>query len=224
MLTDFQIRDTFVNKDSLHNTLFTYKAKIENETTLCKNIFEKKKVVASYKQKIFVKLHTIFRRQIILDREEAIAFYGRNLDILNDRIELLYDTLNFINEELDVDFVPDRLLLCAYFRIDAETYDVLLNDVRADITESVRLAFKSIEELMLSLTTNAIENGLVNQSAWKRLSLKSKFGGSEVQTVNDKIGKGGETILITSSEEIEKRLGTSYNFKELENLEDNKEG
>lgn len=224
MLTDLQIITSFVDENSLHNTLYTYKAKIENDLTECKNVFEKKKVTASYKQKIFTKLQTIFRRQIILEREEAISFYSRNINILNERLDILLNMLDFINEELDVDFFPDRLLLCSYFRIDAETYDVILNDARADITDSMRLVFKNIEEMTLSLTTNAIENGLVNQSAWKRLALKSKFGGNEIQSVNDGYSKNGGTVLITSSEEIEKRLGTAYNFKELENLGNNKEG
>lgn len=224
MLTDLQIRDTFVDKESLHNILYTYKAKINNDIIECKNVFEKKKVTASYKQKIFVKLQTIFRRQIILEKEEAIKFYNTNADVLNERLDTLFDTLDFINEELDVDFVPDRLLLCSYFRIDAETYDVILNDARADITDSLRMVFRNVEELSLSLTTNAIENGLINQGAWKRLALKSKFGGNEIQSVNDGYSKSNGTVLITSSEEIEKRLGTAYNFKELENLENNKEG
>lgn len=223
MLTDLQIRDTFVTKENLHNVLYTYKAQIQNDLIDCKNVFEKKKVTASYKQKIFVKLNTVFRRQLILETEEAISFYNRNIEILYERVDTLLDMLDFINEELGVDFLMDRLLLCAYFRIDAVTFDIILNDARADITEQLRSCFKNVEELTLSLTTNAIENGLINQSAWKRLSLKAKFGGNEVESVQDGYIKNPNTVLITSAQEIEKRLDTAYNFKELE-LENNKEG
>lgn len=224
MITDLQIKDSFAKKEYLHNVLFAYKTKIENDSIDCKNAIEKKKVTSSYKQKIFLKLNTIFRRQIVLDTEEAIAFYNRNIDVLNERIDTLFELLEFINDELNVDFIPDRLLLCAYFRVSAETYDVLLNDARADITDSLRSCFKNVEEFTLSLTTNAIENGLVNQGAWKRLALKAKFGGNEIQSVNDGYINGNKTVLLTSSEDIEKRLGTAYNFKELELEMDKKEG
>ena len=223
MLTDLQIRDTFVTKDNLHNVLYTYKAQIQNDLVDCKNVFEKKKVTASYKQKIFMKLNTVFRRQLILETEEAISFYNRNIDVLYERIDTLFYVLEFVSEQLNVDFFPDRLLLCAYFRIDAATFDIILNDARADITEQLRSCFKNVEELTLSLTTNAIENGLINQSAWKRLSLKAKFGGNEVESVQDGYNKNHNTVLVTSAQEIEKRLDTAYNFKELE-FEENKEG
>lgn len=216
MLTDLQIRDSFIKENDIHNNLYTFKTKIDNDITSCENAIERKKVTASYKQKIFVKLNTIFRRQIILNTEEAIGFYTRNIDVLYERIEIFFGILDYIGDNLDIDFIPDRLMLCAYFRIDADTFDILLNDARADITDSVRACFKNIEEFTLSLTTNAIENGLINQSAWKRLSLKARFGGNEVESVNDSFVKGRGTVLLSSSEEVEKRLGTSYNFKELE--------
>ena len=219
MLTDLQIITSFATEETINNCLYALKTKIEFEKAACESITQKKRICDSYKQKVYAKLTTILRRQIFLDTEEAIAFYGKNINVLNDRINLLFNIIDSINDDLDVTFIPDRLFICAYFRINAETFDTILNDPRADIPSEMRMTFRNIEELILSMTTNAIENGNLGQSAWKRLTLKSKFGGNEVQSVE--ANNVANSVIISNVDEVAKRLGTSYNFKELE-LEGNK--
>ena len=157
MLTDLQIITSFATEETINNCLYTLKTKIEFEKTACESITQKKRICDSYKQKVYAKLTTILRRQIFLDTEEAIAFYGKNINVLNDRINLLFNIIDTINDDLDVTFIPDRLFICAYFRSNAETYDVILNDPRADIPSEMRMTFKNLEELILSMNYKSLQ-------------------------------------------------------------------
>jgi len=224
MLTDLEIITSFATKETINSTLYSIKTKIDFDKSSCEELtpVKRKKICELYKQKIYTRLTTILRRQIFLDTEEAIKFYCNNINILNERMNILLEIIDFINDDLDVTFIPDRLFVCAFFRINAETYDILLNDIRVDITDQVRKIFTNLEELILSMTTNALENGNLGQSAWKRLSLKAKFGGSEIRTVENNSIPG--KVILATTEDVTKRLNTSYNFAELELEENNKEG
>ena len=222
MLTDLEIMTSFATKETINGALYALKTRIDFDKSNVEEltINTKKKISDSYKQKVFVKINTILRRQIFLETDEAIKFYANNTIVLNERMDILFNMIDFINDDLDITFVPDRLFLCAFFRINAETYDIILNDARVDVTDELRRNFRNLEEMILSMTTNAMENGNLGQSAWKRLALKSKFGGNEIQRVES--SSVPNKVILATAEDVTKRLNTSYNFAELQLEENNK--
>ena len=220
MLSPLEIKMTFVSKQSIDEVLYKYKTKMNMDMVDCENQRQRNGLAIAYRQKIFTKLNTIFRRQILLDGEEAIKFYSENSDVLDERINLFFDIIDYINDELNIGFIPDRLFTCAYLRIDTDTYDTMLNDIRADISANLKSQIKNLESFVISMTMNGIENGVVNGYAWKKMQLKSKFGGNEIQSVESQTFKANG-ILLTNGEEVKKRMNTSYNFPEL--LEDKKD-
>lgn len=222
MLTDLEIMTSFATKETINGVLYALKTRIDFDKNNVEEltINTKKKISDSYKQKVFVKINTVLRRQIFLETDEAIKFYSNNTIVLNERMDILFNMIDFINDDLDITFVPDRLFLCAFFRINAETYDIILNDARVDITDELRRNFRNLEEMILSMTTNAMENGNLGQSAWKRLALKSKFGGNEIQSAES--SSVSNKVILATAEDVTKRLNTSYNFAELQLEENNK--
>lgn len=222
MLTDLQIKDTFVKRDDIDMALYSMKTKIDLDLNTCDSQSAKTNILKSWKNKVVLKLNTIFRRQLVLDGVEAIKYYSTNIDSLNDRIDLLFHIIEYINEDLKVDYIPDRLTLCAYFRINADVYERLLNDVSAEISAECQAQFRNIEEFILSLTTNGLENGTLNGYAWKRLQLQSRYGGSEIKTVENNSGNLKNAVVITTSAEASKRMETKYNFAELTLDDENK--
>lgn len=219
MLSALEIKTSFIRKDDILNVLYKYKTQLDMDLAICENQKEKNKMAKAYRQKIFTKLNTIFRRQVVLDGEEAIKFYSENDDVLNDRVDIFFTIIEYINDDLSIEFIPDRLMACGFFRIDAETYAVILNDPRADISQNLKTQIRNIEEFIISMTTNGLEQGSITSFAWKKMQLKSEFGGNEIKTVDSNIIKPS-AVVITSGAEVEKRLSTNYNFPEL--LEDNK--
>lgn len=221
MLTPMQIKDTFVKRDDIDMVLYSIKSKIEIERNENDSQVAQNNIAKSWKNKIVIKLNTIFRRQLILDGAEAIKYYSTELDSLNERVELLFHIIEYINEDLKIDYIPDRLTVCAYFRINAEIYDKLVNDISAEISAECQAQFRNIEEFIISLTTNGIENGVINGYAWKRMQLQSKYGGNEIKSVETSNANLKSAVVITTSSEVSKRMGTTYNFEEL-TIEDKK--
>ena len=215
MLTPMQIKDTFVKKDDIDMALYSIKSKITMEIEEVDSQNAKSNIMKSWKNKIVIKLNTIFRRQLILDGTEAIKFYSTENEALNERVNLLFHIIEYINEELNIDYIPDRLTICAFFRINAEVYDKLVNDISAEISTECQATFRNIEEFIISLTTNAIENRVVNGYAWKRMQLQSKYGGNEIKSVESSNPNLKSAVVITTSSEVSKRMGTTYNFEEL---------
>lgn len=222
MLTPMQIKDTFVKKDDIDMALYSMKNKIDMDLNTCDSASARTNILKSWKNKVVIKLNTIFRRQLILDGEEAIKFYSSESESLNERIDILFYIIEYINEDLKIDYIPDRLTLCAYFRINADVYDKILNDISAEISAECQAQFRNIEEFILSLTTNGIENGTLNGYAWKRMQLQAKYGGNEIKSVESSNSNMKSAVVITTSSEVSKRMGTTYNFEEL-TIEDEKE-
>ena len=220
-LSTLEIKNSFLRQGDIENVVFRIKSKMQMEISTCETNAEKKKVFKEYRQKIYSKLTTIFRRQVMLSVEEAIKFYSNNDDVLQERIEIYYNILDTINDDLDVVFIPDRLYTCAFFRISADTYSAILNDPRADISTSLKRNFENIEEYIISLTTNGIENGVLNGYAWKKMQLKSKFGGNEIKSVETNPFHNGQLVIEGTGKEAQQRLETNYNFPELE-IKENK--
>ena len=145
-----------------------------------------------------------------------------NDDVLNERIDLFFYIIEYINDTLNISYIPDRLMVCAFLRINAESYHALLNDPRADIGLNLRNQIKNLEELIISMTMNGLEQGEINGYAWKKMQLKGEFGGNEIKQV-ETFNNNSRTVLITSGEDVKKRMESSYNFPELlEEKKDNK--
>ena len=209
-----EIKNTFISKDNIDNILFKYKTKMDLDMVECENQRQRNSLAKEFKQKIFTSLNIAFRRQIILSLEEAIKFYSNNDDVLVERINIFLDTIEYINDTLNISYIPDRLMVCSFLRINAETYNTLLNDPRADISLTVKTQIKNLEEMIISMTMNGLEEGLINGYAWKKMQLKAEFGGNEVKQV-ETFNNQPRTVLLATGEEVKKRMASSYNFPEL---------
>ena len=180
-LSNLQIKMTFVKKEDVENILYKYKAQMENDMDIAENQSQKNKLAKAYRQKIFTKINMIFRRQIVLDTEEAIKFYSEDEDTLDERIDLFFKIIEIINDDLNIDFIPDRLIICAFLRISADTYNVILQEPRADISPNLKNQIRNLEEFVISMTTNGLEQGVLNGCAWKKMQLKAEYGGNEIK-------------------------------------------
>lgn len=213
-LSFMQIRSTFIDENDLLKIIYKYKAKIDIEIETCENQIEKNKIAKSYQQKLFTSLNVAFRRQIILSTEEAIKFYSSNDDVLEERINVFFDLIQKIQDDLNMEFIPDRLFVCSFFRISAETYQTLLLDPRADISQNLKNQIHNLEEFIISMTTNGLEQGVVNGFAWRKMQLKAEYGGNEIKAVESYQQRNAQ-LVITTREDVQKRMGTNYNFPEL---------
>ena len=205
---------TFVKKEDIENILYKYKAQMENDMAIAENQSQKNKLAKAYRQKIFTKINMVFRRQIVLDTEEAIKFYSQDDDTLDERIDLFFKIIEIINDDLNIDFIPDRLIICAFLRISADTYNIILQEPRADISPNLKNQIRNLEEFVISMTTNGLEQGVLNGFAWKKMQLKAEYGGNEIKSVESNPIKQN-SIVITTGAEVQKRMTTNYNFPEL---------
>lgn len=213
-LSNLQIKMTFVKKEDIENILYKYKAQMENDMAIAENQSQKNKLAKAYRQKIFTKINMVFRRQIVLDTEEAIKFYSQDEDTLDERIDLFFKIIEIINDDLNIDFIPDRLIICAFLRISADTYNIILQEPRADISPNLKNQIRNLEEFVISMTTNGLEQGVLNGFAWKKMQLKAEYGGNEIKSVESNPIKQN-SIVITTGAEVQKRMTTNYNFPEL---------
>lgn len=165
--------------------------------------FEKKS-----RLKISLKLKIAFQRQVQLDFDEAYKYYGANISILNERILLLYDIIDKLNE-IGVAYIPDKLTVCSYMRVSADTFDKLLTDAQVD-TECQK-GFNELNEFILSSTQIGLESGMLNNYAYHRLRLKAKFGGQEIEEHETK--KEATPIVINA--QIKRKLASDYDFNKL---------
>lgn len=214
-LSSMQIKMTFVTKEDIYKILYKYKAQMQFDIEECENQTSKNKVAKSYRQKLFTALSIAFRRQIILSTEEAIKFYSNDDYELKQRMDLFFEIIEFIQDEMNMDFIPDRLFVCAFFRISAETYQTILVDPRADISQNLKNQIHNLEEFIISMTTNGLEQGVVNGFAWRKMQLKAEYGGNEIKAVESYPQRNAQ-LVITTREDVQKRMGTNYNFPELQ--------
>ena len=213
-MSSFDIKRTFISKLDLENLLFKYKTKIDLEMTECENQRQRNAVAIQFKQKIFTALNLTFRRQLILSTDEAIKFYTENDDVLQERIELFFYLIEYLNDTLNIAYIPDRLMICSFLRINADTYQIILNDARGDIGLNLKNQIRNLEEMIISMTFNGLEQGILTSYAWKKMQLKGEFGGNEVKQV-ETMNNLPRTVLLANGEEVQKRMETSYNFPEL---------
>lgn len=172
-------------------------------------------LMSSYRQKIFVKLNFVFRMQIVLDEAESEMFYNdpENFEFIYKRFELFYKIIDYINNTLEVAYIPDKLTACAYFRITAETWTTFLN--YGNLSDGrVKSMFSSLEEFLISSTMTGVENGQLNKIAWRKLELKGKYGGNDVEYSTSTANSGGGIIdtVANKHQQLESKLKSKYNF------------
>lgn len=209
-LTDDEIMATFVSEDDLINVIARLKAQIEQEVEM--SLRQDK---ALYRQQVFMKLNLIFRRQIVLSEEEAMNFYTRNTRFLKERLNLFYDMLDKVNNEIKVAYIPDKLTACAFFRVSAETWGRLIKDY--SVKEEVRNTFQSLEEFIISMTSTGVEIGQLKESAIRRMTLKGKFGGNELEYHDSFKDRRPEAITVAEQNQEVGYIATKYDFEKLEN-------
>ncbi len=206
-LNSYDIERGFIDRADIMRLLDNFENTIEIEKasvfpTLLKTLDKK------LKMNLGLKLKIAFQRQIQLTFDEAYQFYNANIEILNDRVEILYDILERIND-MNISYVMDKLTVASYFRVDAETFDKLLVDALVD--EPVQIIFRSINELILSIAQIGLESGVLNSYTWNRLQMKAKFGGQEIEL--HKTEKQQPTVIVAT--DIQRKLANDYDFTKL---------
>ena len=224
-MTNEEIKKYFCKPDDLWKVLYKFEADIkQNEDKLLDSADEDdykntasilQALKGSYKQKIFVKLNYIFRLQLPLSDSEAEMFYNdqENFTFIYDRYKLYYNIIEYINNEMDILYIPDKMTTCAFFRISPDMWTTFLN--YGNLNDSrVKGIFESIESFLISSITTGVENGQLNKQAWRKLELKGKYGGNDVEySVNNQ--QGNQSVLTAISnkhQELENKLKGKYNF------------
>lgn len=210
VMTNDEIMSTFVREDDIYNVIGKLKSHIQTEIDT-----SPRQDKALYRQQVFIKLNTIFRRQIQLTEQEAIQFYESNQYFLNERINLFYDILDRVNTDINVAYIPDKLTLCAFFRISAETWDDFI--VHFAIKENIRKLFLSLEEFVISMTTTGVEIGQLKDSALNRMRLKGKFGGNNIEYHEVARPTNNGFITVQDQAQEANSIVNKYDFEKLEN-------
>ena len=129
--------------------------------------------------------------------------------MLNEQIDLLYFIIDQVNTLMGITYIPDKLTVCSFLRINAETFDFMQTD--ATIEPGVQEIFNNLNEFLLSLTQMGLESGSLNRYAWERLQLKNKYGGHGIEK---KVNTESQTTLIVSTD-IQRKLSSDYDFSKM---------
>lgn len=207
-MTDDQVLQTFISREDVIRVIANLKSQIELEAET-----SKRKDKSLYRQQVFVKMNLIFRRQIVLTEKEACDFYNSHYSFLKDRVDLFYEIIDKINNDINVAYIPDKLTLCSFFRVSAEIWENFINNYSVD--EKVRSLFLSLEEFIISMTTTGIEIGQLSPSAFNKMRLKGKFGGNNLE-YHEQPRSTAQTIINMQESTETKYLANKYNFKQLE--------
>lgn len=207
-LSNFDILRGFVSKEDIDKILSQFNEHVEIERLGCKPQ-ALNRVNKELKTQIALKLKIIFQRQIALSFQEAFQFYNSNPLILQERLDILYDIIEKVNTEINVTYIPDKLTVASFFRVNAETFDKLMNDAQVD--PSVQSAFINVNEFILSTAQIGLETGALNSYTWNRLQLKNKYGGHEIEIHK---GESAPQVLIASTD-IQRKLASDYDFTKL---------
>ena len=222
MLSNQRIYESFSDTNDLWSVIYKFDEDIKQNTNNIlvgsEDIKQTGKLITalknSYKQKIFVKLNFIFRRQMLLTEQEATNFYNDEeyLEFIQDRITALYDVIDYINNDMGVLYIPDKMTICAYFRISADLWTSFIG--YGNLNETVRNMFIALEEFIISATTTGVENGFLNSIAWKKLELKGKYGGNDVSYSTTNIGGQRQIVdpVVEKQKELEHKLKNKYDF------------
>ena len=215
-MNNAEILSTFTTKDDLLRVIASLKNQIELEIE-ASEIKDK----SLYRQQVFVKLNLIFRRQIVLSEEEAKEFYENNPFFFEERVNLFYELIDMVNNEIKVAYIPDKLTLCAFFRITAETWDSFVSPY-ADLKDSIKRVFISLEEFIISMTTTGVEIGQLKPIAFEKMKLKGKFGGNNIEYhQNPKINSATVITMQEAANKESSFIASKYDsFQKLENKVD----
>ena len=209
MLNNFDIGRGFVKQEDIKQVLDIFKVKAELKRDLASKS-ELARLEKELRNQLYFKLKIIFQRQIILEFKEAIQYYNANTDALYEKINYLYDIIDYINDDMNIVFIPDKLLVASYLRVNAQVFDMLMND--AQVEPNVQEAFKNLNEFIMAITQAGLENGVLNGYSWSRLQLKARFGGNEIEMHNM---RSETTPLIITSNDIQRKLASDYDFTKL---------
>lgn len=216
MLDNFDIARGFIKKEDIDLVLTKYSEHAEVERLSCAPA-NRKQLEKDLRVQLALKLKIIFQRQIILTFQEAYQYYNANYKELMQRADNLYEMIDSINSTLNITFIPDKLLICSYFRVNAETFDKLLCDAQVD--PQVQTIFQNVNEFILSMAQIGLENGVLGSYTWNRLRLKSQFGGHEIEMHKEDKAPN----LIIASTDIQRKLANDYDFTKLIESADSKE-
>lgn len=214
-----RIKQTFCKKENIYQVLDSIKEKrqAEIDRSIEQSMSTGKATLMftkNYQQAIFVKLNTIFRLQYVLNETEAFNFYSREENFALKQINLFYEIIDYINSDIGIVYIPDRITLAAFFRVNIETWDKLVNDM-GDLPDRIRDTLKGLDEYIISLATNGVESDSIKNSALKRLEMKTKYGGHGVEYANP---LGTDNIIIDDKRQsIRGKLGSGgkYNFSSI---------
>ena len=212
---NMQIKNTFCKRESLFEVLDKFKIQKELDVGACMS--SGIPVYKNYKQSLFVKLNTIFRRQYILSETEAFNFYRAEEDFTLEQAQLFMDIIDYASNDVGIEYVPDRLTVASFFRVSAEVWDKLVNSSSYELPERVAYTFKSLDEYIISSATTGVENGVLKTAALKRLEMKTKFGGHAIEYANNDFGNN--LIIEDHRKSIKGKLGSGGKYNFIDNKE-----
>ena len=216
MLTNYDISRGFVKEEDIQTILNKYSEHAEVERVSCipQN---RKNVEKDLRVQLALKLKLAFSRQIVLSFVEAYQYYNAYPNELQELINRLYDIIDITNTGMNITYIPDKLTICSYFRVSAETFDKLLEDAQVD--PQVQTMFQTVNEFILSTAQIGLENGVLGQYTWNRLRLKTQYGGHAIEVHNEEKTPN----VIIASTDIKRKLASDYDFTKMIESADSKE-
>ena len=221
MLNNFDIERGFIKEEEIDKLLYDFQCRMNVVDDGDYDEKVRMKLYRGVNQVCATRLRIAFQRQIQLDWKEAYEFYNSHIETLLDRLKLFYDILDKLND-MGITYIPDKLTLCSFLRVGADTFDMLMTDAQVEI--EVQKVFRELNEFILSLTQIGLETGALNSYAWQRLQLKTKFGGHEISKPET---ERKEQMVIVSGD-IQRKLASDYDFTKMiaesESTKEKKEG
>lgn len=212
------IKKSFVKRDDIMALLTKFKEQVDLDSQLA---MQGVPIMKSYKQALFVKLNTVYRRQPILDETDAYNFYNAEPEFTFEQVNLFYDIIDYANDKVGILYVPDRITVASFFRVNIDVWDMLING--GGLNYEIAQLFKAVDEYLISSATTGVEVGVLKNTALKRLEMKNRFGGHGVEysyTPND--------IIEASTKKMQSirgklSAGGKYNFIEAKEVNEEKE-
>lgn len=136
--------------------------------------------VKPYSEKTYSKLNYLFRKNGLLNEEEARNQYN-NYDNLQKKYEIFLELINWLNDN-GLGIIPEKTLFSAYLGISVETYNDLLKNAS---NSDVRNLFKNIDEYFTTNQFGALINN--DRKAIERIQKTEKYGQEMMQTQPDNL-------------------------------------
>lgn len=163
-----------------------------------------------YQNQVYSALYREFKKQDLYTREKAVELYS-NYDYAKMMWNEYLDLVDDINQHR-IAFVSDRTIICSYFNITIDMYNLFRNDSN----EMISNLFESIEEYIIGFKMSASEVGVRNSKAVSNNMKVIKYGNEVEQKLPTGQIENGILRELTD-EEVLKSIQTNKLLKLLGN-------